>query len=248
MVRASPYRAVAPTAFGFEPDARRRIPLSIDDHIVVTREFLRDAVQRLAPSTVVMVGFSSGADFALRLLAADPPLAGVDGCVSLGGNISLESCFVTRPLAHMVGADERDVLAYVRSIGAAADTLESWLTLQEYFVTVFRKLYHDIDLLQRYAADIVGPFETGGESPFLEWYRNASARVGCLRCVFEDAEPYTSAIAALRLRHLDDGVLGPHHRRGSIVTEPGTNHFDLAQPDRVAGYVEGVLAELRDRG
>jgi hypothetical protein len=37
-----------------------------------------------------------------------------------------------------------------------------------------------------------------------------------------------------------------HHRYFSIVTDPDTTHFDLIQPFRVAGHIEGALAGLRD--
>jgi serine/threonine protein kinase len=91
-----PHRAVAPTLFGFEPDAggpdggpapvHPRVPLAVEAHLGLLRALLDACVARLAPERVVLVGFSSGADLVLRLLAeasaADAPR--VDGCLALG--------------------------------------------------------------------------------------------------------------------------------------------------------------------
>jgi hypothetical protein len=137
VVQRAPYRALAPTFYGFEPGAARRSALPLDDHLVILREFARDAVERLRPHVVLLVGFSSGADVGLRLAGDERgdarearPLA--DGVLALGANVSLETCFVTRLLRRMDVDDPRAMVEVLRSFGAGADTLNDWLNIHEY--------------------------------------------------------------------------------------------------------------------
>ncbi len=244
-LRTSPYRAVAPTAFGFENVSRLRIPLSLEDHAVITREFLTDLVERVRPETVLLVGASSGADFGFRLLASNPDLGFVDGFLALGCNVGLDTCFASRAFADIPSSDEQAILRHLNAIGAEAGTLEAWVTAQEYLVMFVRKFYRDLSVLQRYAADVVQPFKAAGEHVFVDWYRTVSARVRRLRVVFEDAEPYRATVSSLRLRQLDEAVLGSSYRHDSLVVDPDTNHFDLMQSDRIARHVEALLSALR---
>jgi hypothetical protein len=80
ILETSPYRGLAPTLYGFEPTSRRGIRLSLDDQIVLLREFVRDATNRLRPSVALLVGFSSGGDIAFRLVdtPATEPFLPVD--------------------------------------------------------------------------------------------------------------------------------------------------------------------------
>ena len=263
MLTLAPYRALAPTLYGFEPVSARRSVLSIDDHMVIVREFVRDAVARLRPEIVLLVGFSSGADFVLRLLAAEDVADGltdedatargsrplVDGALALGANVSLDTCFVTRLLAGMDAGDPPRMLAELRSLSAGADTLHDWLNIHEYLVSTLRKFGGDIAPLRRYAADIVEPFAavTGGASPFPMWFRAASTRVRRLRCVFEDTAMIEPPLRALRLQNLDERIFGPRYREDSVVTESGTDHFDLNRPELVLRHVDEMVRMLRER-
>jgi len=56
IVKRLPYRGLSPTLYGCEPDRRERVSLSLADHVVILREWLRDVNQRFPASTVVMVG------------------------------------------------------------------------------------------------------------------------------------------------------------------------------------------------
>ena len=251
MLERTPHRALAPTLYGFEPQARRRPALSLDNHMLVLGAFVRDAVARLRPTTTVLVGFSSAGDLALRLLGAEedatPPR--VDALLALGANLSLETCFVTRLFARMTGGDPARVLADLRAFGDGAATLDEWLDVHEYLVTTLRKFHGDIAPLRRFSTDVVQPFAEaaagGGDTPFGAWYRRASARVRRLRCVFEDTDEVWGPLRALRLRNLDAGVLGPHHRDDAIVVEPGTNHFDLVEPARMLRHVDEMVVAVR---
>ncbi|MEO7858345.1 MAG: serine/threonine-protein kinase, partial [Gemmatimonadaceae bacterium] len=258
-LKLAPYRALAPTLYGFEPVAARRHVLSLDDHLVILRAFVRDAVARLRPEITLLVGFSSGADAVLRLLAADVadetaddtadarvPRPLVDGALALGANVSLGTCFVTRLLGRMDAENPRLLLDGLRSLSTGADTLHEWLNIHEYLVATLRKFGGDIAPLRRYSADIVEPFEAEGASPFPTWYRSASARVRRLRCVFEDTAMIEGPLRALRIQNMDERIFGPWYREDSIVIEPGTDHFDLNRPELVLRHVEEMVRMLRE--
>lgn len=243
VARALPYRVLVPTAFGFEPDARQHVALSLDDHLVLLRGFLADAIERLAPRVVIVCGFSAGADVGFRLLTSDPPLPGIDGYLSLSCNLNLDTCFATRRLAKLSG-DDAALLTDLQALSATTASLELWLLVHEYFVGTIRKFTGNTEVLRRMAADIVRPFQAEGESPFIAWYRTATKRVPMVRCLFEDGEPYVGILAQLRLRHLDEGILGPHHRHDALATIPGTNHFDLLSPQLIGSELDRMLASL----
>ncbi len=246
-LRQTGYRAIAPTLYGFEPAPPRRIALSLEDHLVILREFLRDAVARLRPETVVLVGFSSGGDLALRLVAEEPgdPPRRADGIVALGVNLSLETCFGTRLLDQVTGDDPERVLSALRTLVPNAETLAEWLNIHEYLVTTLRKFQGTVAPLHRFSADIVRPFESAGASPFVTWLRVAGERGPRVRCVLEDTDMVNRPLRELRLRNLDEGIFGPHYREDSIVTEIGTDHFDLVGTALVLRHVEEVVADLR---
>jgi hypothetical protein len=50
----------------------------------------------------------------------------------------------------------------------------------------------------------------------------------------------------LRLRNLDERIFGPRYREDSIVTEPGTDHFDLVRPELVLRRVDAMVRALRE--
>ncbi len=247
ILQASPYRGIAPTLYGFEPTARRHLRMSLDDHIVLLREFLRDAVNRLRPSITLLVGFSSGSDVAFRLVGRDDtePSLQVDGLLSLSCNLSLETCFVTSILARMSPDNPDQLLGDLRTLGNNAPTLDDWVDVHEYLVRIFRKFHGDIGVLQAFASDLVRPFTEPGEATFVEWFRTASARVRQVRCVFDSTSVTSRVAQALRLRNLDTAILGEHYREDSIVIEPNTRHFDLMQPERLSRHISEMVATLR---
>lgn len=250
VLRRTRHRALAPTLYGFEPAPARRIALSLDDHLVILREFLRDAVARLRPSLVVLCGFSSGGDVVLRMVADEPgdppPLA--DGIVALGVNLSLETCFVTRLLSRVTGDEPDGVLRELRALSAGAETLEDWLNIHEYLVTTLRKFQGDVGALRRFSTGIVSPFESDGETPFVAWHRGAGERVERLRCVLEDTMMVDAPLRQLRLRNLDERIFGAGYREDSIIIEPGTDHFDLIGADLVVRHIDEVVEALGHPG
>jgi hypothetical protein len=247
LLRITRYRAMASTMMGFEPNRRRRPRLTLQDHVALTREWLRAIVAQTRPRLVVLVGFSSGADFALRLAAASdaaPPIQ-LDGCVSLGCNLTLETCFVTHILATLATSSDPDTLAALRGIGQSAQSLDEWTNVHDYLIQIVRKFRGNFDSLQAFARDIVRPFEAGPLIPFVQWYRDATRQGRRLRCVFEDTPLYHGPVRELQLRNLDEKLLGEHYDKDSIVLDPDTTHFDLLEPTRVEHHIDALVERLR---
>ncbi len=60
-----------------------------------------------------------------------------------------------------------------------------------------------------------------------------------------DTDLDNRAVERIRLENLDSGVLGEYYREGSIVTEMGTDHFELIESDRIGAHVEEMVTAVR---
>jgi serine/threonine protein kinase len=244
-LRLLPWRCVAVTPFSHEPGRHRRYTLSLADHFTLLRHFLRHVTQRTGPRRVVLAGFSSGADAVMRFTGGRPGGgARVSGVLSLGCNVSLETCFVTRMLARMSSHHPERMLTDLRAVGDAMAGLDSWLTVHTYLVAMLGKFRTAVDPLRQLAREIVAPFENGG-FPFPEWYRSTAAGAAAVRCVFEDDELHRGFVRDLILRHADEAILGERYREGSVLIEPDTTHFDLERPELVQRHLEVLIADLQ---
>jgi hypothetical protein len=247
-LRTTRHRAIAPTMVGFEPSRGRRPRLTVQDHLVLTRDWLHAMVIQARPRLVVLVGFSSGGDVALRLAAApagDRPVQ-LEGCVSLGCNLAVETCFVTRVVSHIGAGSEAETLDALRGIGQAAKSMDDWINVHDYLVRITRKFRDTFEPLQVFAKGIIGPFEAGPLIAFVQWYRDATRQGRRLRCVFEDSGPYHGLVRELQLRNLDEGLLGERYEEESIVVDPDTSHFSLLESDRIERHVDALLQRLRE--
>ncbi len=240
-VRALPYRAIAITLAGFAPSDSYRPVLAFDDHSRLIRLLLAELVREWAPIRTILVGFSAGADHFLRMIDSDEGV-GIDvaGLVALGPNVNLETCFVSRLYAKMDTGNPDGILETLKSLGAGVRPLTSWLVLQTYMSQMFLKFSSDLEPLHRYSAELIAPFEAGGD-PLPGWYRAVMRKIPSVRFVFSDAEagPAEEVLA----RHLEHNVLGDRFSERSYVTEP-IAHVLLPEPALVNRYVESVADEL----
>jgi pimeloyl-ACP methyl ester carboxylesterase len=244
-LRVLPWRCVAVTPFSHEPVRHRRYTLSLTDHFTLLRHFLRHTADRTGAKRVIFVGFSSGADAVMRFAAARPGGgARLDGILSLGCNISLDTCFVSGMLARMSSRHPERLLADLRAVGESMSELDSWLTVHTYLVAMLRKFRSSVDPLRSLAREIIRPFEEGGDSPFLSWYREASANVRGVRCVFEDNERHRTFVSDLLLSQGTTKRLGDRYREDSIVIEPDAAHFDLERPEIVQKHLDALVTIL----
>ena len=242
------HRGVSPTLYGCESERRGRISLSLADHVVILREWLREVTERFEPATVVMVGFSLGADMGFELLLgpADEPIPRIDAFLSLGCNLNFDTCFVSRVLATIAPDHPEMSLADLRRLGDSASSLDEWLNIHEYLAKVLRKSQGDIGVLQRSAADIVRPLkETPGFEVFARWFRGARKCVPALRLVFSNDSASMAALARLKLVNLDSGSLGVEFPEGTITVSASGHHFELMTAEHVLRQVDELVAEAR---
>jgi serine/threonine protein kinase len=246
VIEHATYRELAVTFRGFEPVTAWRPCLTLDDHMVIVREFLREAVARLRPRLTIIAGFSSGADFAMRLAAAPDPESRLrlDGCLALGPNLSIETCFLTSALATLKDRDDEALLSLLRRVSSSASSLDEFVNICDYIASVVPSFRHDVAALRTFGAAISSPFATAKLTPFAEWYRATAAKGSRLRCVFEDTPMFRDLVRELQLRNLDEGLLGPHYEEGSVVAEPGSSHFDLIDPARVEQHAQALVDRL----
>jgi serine/threonine protein kinase len=244
------YRGLSPTLYGCEPDRRRRISLSLADHVVILREWLWEISEQFQPEIIVMVGFSLGADMGFELLLgpADEPAPRIDAFLSLECNLSLDTCFASRVLAG-ISPDRPEVsIADLKRLGDSAASLEDWLNMQDYLVKVLRKFQGDIGVLQRAATDIVRPFsENPGFEVFARWFKGARERVPTLRLVISNDSSYQAALAHLKLQNLDNGILGEEFPEDIITVSGSPDHFGLMAAQHVLRQVDELVAETRKR-
>lgn len=241
ILREHPHRAVAPTMYGFEPDRSTRIPLDYEDHVALVRAFLAHVIRRVSPSAVVVVGFSAGADLALRVVGErgteDLP---VDGLLALGPNLGPDTLFVSRAFARIADDDPPSLPRALSSAGARSANLQEWLNTHEYLVRVVRKFQGDIEPLRRFAQGLVADFE-GGHDGFIERYRAAAEHVGSLLVVIADSEGERAPLERIKVLNLDRGVLGERYRPGSLRVETGADHFELIDPARHRAQIEALF-------
>ena len=242
------YRGVSPTLYGCEPERRGRISLSLADHVVILRELLKDVRERFHAETVVMVGYSMGADMGFELLLgpADEPTPRIDAFLSLECNLGLDTCFVSRLLADIDPAHPELSIAKLRGLGDSAASLDEWLNVEEYLVKVLRKFQGDIGVLQRTASDIVHLFsETPGFEVFARWFSGARERVRALHVVFSSDPRTRAALARLKLDNLDKGILGGEFPEDIITVSKNVDHFKLMATEHVVRQVDELVAEAR---
>jgi serine/threonine protein kinase len=248
ILKRLPYRGLSPTLYGCEPDRRGRVSLSLADHVVILREWLREITDRFEYETIVMVGFSLGADMGFELLLgpADEPTPRIDAFLSLECNLSLDTCLFSRVLAGLATDRPEVPIAELKRLGDSASSLDDWLNMHDYLVKVLRKFEGDIGVLQRAAADIVRPFsERPGFEVFARWFKGARERVPALRLVISNDSGYQAALARLKLENLDNGILGEEFPEGMITVSGSRDHFGLMAAERVLRQVDELVADTR---
>jgi serine/threonine protein kinase len=248
ILKRLPYRGLSPTLYGCEPDRRGRVSLSLADHVVILREWLREIADRIEHETIVMVGFSLGADMGFELLLgpADEPTPRIDAFLSLECNLSLDTCMFSRVLAGLATDRPEVPIAELKRLGDSASSLDDWLNMHDYLLKVLRKFQGDIGVLQRAAADIVRPFsERPGFEVFARWFKGARERVSALRLVISNDSGYQAALARLKLENLDNNILGEEFPESMITVSGSRDHFGLMAAERVLRQVDELVSDTR---
>jgi len=248
-VLRSPYRGIAVTPYGFEEAPRRRIPLPVSDHLTLLRLFLEDLSDRLQPRTTIVVGFSSGADLAMRLVAeGGVDRRHADGILALGPNLSLATCFFSRRVAEMPDGSDSQILDLVHEITGEIASVQEWLQMNPYLTDFARKYRSDIEALRAHGRDIVAPFRAEAENSFAGWYRAARDAGVAVRAVFSGSPVEQDGVRRLMMEHLDHGVLGPAFVDTDIANEGDLTHIRLLAPPVIEHHLAELLETLRAGG
>jgi len=248
ILKRLPYRGVSPTLYGCEPERRGRISLSLADHVILLREWLREFTARCQPATTVMVGFTHGADMGFDLLLGvpDDPGPQIDAFLSFECNLSLDTCFASQVLANLSTEHPTMSVSALQRLGDSARSLDEWLNFHQYLVKILQKFRGDISVLQRAGADIVRPFrDEAGFQVFARRFRGARERVRELRLVFLNDSTSIQALARLKLENLDSGILGGEFPESLIRASASADHFGLMSTDRVLQQVDELVADVR---
>ncbi|MGH7742107.1 MAG: serine/threonine-protein kinase [Candidatus Eiseniibacteriota bacterium] len=247
-LRTLPYRVIAPTLYGFAPRDRHRFALSLSDHIMLLRELVRVTAEECKPALVIVAGFSASGDLVMKLASTTPEGARVpDGVLALGPNQGIDTAFFSRVLANLESNESAKLLEALRTIVASAGNLDDWMLISGYLGRIITRFRADVSPLRVLGRDIIEPFELDEAGAFAAMYREVTARVRNVRCVFEDTEVCNRLLRQVLMDHMDRGVLGEHHRDGALLIEPTPGHFDIVQPDRIAAHLAAMVGELRGR-
>jgi len=235
VLRETPWRAVAPSLYGFGQSARSRPPLPLIDHNRLVTFLLEEVIRRVRPRIVVLVGFSSGSDQALQIVGS---VEGVrihfDGLIVLGPGVMPGPGFVSGPYSKLTD-DPSDILATIQAVSAAAEDLDTWLRLHDYLVHAFGKFGTDIVALREFAQTLITAYD---DDQFFELFRTATERVPHIRCVFSSDE-HDDADHVLE-RHIADNALGDRFSEDMIVTET-VGHVRLIDAKVLLPYVEEIV-------
>src|SRR5260221_531268 len=137
----------------------------------------------------------------------------------------------SRPCSNLQREGAAALLSDLQRFGAGATSLDEWLNVMAYVLDALRKFRDDVGPLTRLASDILSPFQSS-DDVFAEWFRKANGRVALLRCVFEESDTCAALVQSLRLRNLDDGVLGSRYRPEALALQAPADHFALIDPAR----------------
>jgi len=235
VLQKTPWRAIAPTLFGFGQTARTRAPLSFADHNLLLEFLMKKVLRQVQPRIVVLVGHSSGSDQAIRIGASEEgDRIGFDGLILLGLEVTPGPGFFSGACSRLTD-DPADILKTIKAVGEAAEDLGNWLKLHSYLVRTFGKLGTDVGSLRKFARDLIAAYD---EDRFFEIFRAATEHVPHIRCVFGSDE--LDVADHILARHIDDNSLGSRFSEEMIVTVD-VGHIQLNNAEVVIPYVEEIV-------
>jgi serine/threonine protein kinase len=239
ILRQTPFRAVAPSLYGFGQEARVRPPLHFTDHNLLVAILLKEVGRRVRPRIQVLVGHSSGADQMLRIVASEEgERVRPDGLILGGLQVRPGAGFVSGPLSRLTD-DPTDILNVARAVAAAAEDLDTWLHLHDYLVRALGKFGKDTDALRTFAQELIAVY---GDDEFFELFRTVTERVQHVRCVFSSDE--REDVDYVLERHIGDNVLGDRYSEEMIVME-SVGHVQLRSASILLPYVEEIVQSTR---
>ena len=212
-----------------------RPTLSYADHNLLVTFLMQDLVKRIAPRTVILVGYSSGADQALNIAGlAEGDHIRMDGLILLGPSALPDEGLVSGPYSRLT-TNPTEILETVRQLAGHTEDIGQWLIMHEYLVGAFNKFATNPEPLQHFAQTYI---EDLNGDMFFELFRQATTRIKHVRCVYgkDEAAELNHALE----KHLTENALGDNYSEEMFVTV-SAGHNDLNSPEIILPCLEEIL-------
>ena len=140
-----------------------------------------------------------------------------------------------------------NVLEVLKEVGVMYTSLDDWVMIHDHLVSMIDKFESDIAPIVAQGKDISDPFMPGtqdDQSPFIDWYRQASDRVSAVRVLFAANEKNRRVWGAIRMRHLEDGCLGTAFNEDSIRFVRVSGHLEMGKVDQMLEAIDDAVGAL----
>ncbi|MCH7632967.1 MAG: hypothetical protein IIB59_07120 [Planctomycetes bacterium] len=155
---------------------------------------------------------------------------------------------LTSRFAKIDPTNTNNVLEVLSEVGVMYTSLDDWVMIYDHLVSMIDKFESDIAPIVAQGKDISGPFVPGekdDQSPFIDWYRQASERVSAVRVLFASNEKNRRVWGAIRMRHLEDGCLGTAFNEDSIRFVRASGHLEMGKVDQMLEAIDDAVGALR---
>jgi serine/threonine protein kinase len=245
LIRLSPYRMVVVCPVGMEPDVTNRPVVSMENQFTLIRALTTFLRESLRPTKTVLSGFSCGSVMALRCAAGDETGELIDGVLAIDPDMQESDCFITRLFAELDSSSSADVMKGLLSISSSCTTMHEWLVLHQHMIECVDKFKDDLSLLVCQGRDLSAPFNgvnTGQDSPFVGFVRDAVEHVRTVRCLFHDSAKNRRMIGEIRMMHFDTQCLGSKFTDDVLNFIPVSDHIGMMSTERLLDYLD-LIAE-----
>ncbi len=181
---------------------------------------------------------------ALRCAAGDETGEVFDGVLAMDPNLETSTCYLTGMFSRLDPDDSGELVDILRQVGEECETVDEWILVHDHVVNCVDKLSSDLSALVQQCQDIAGPFATVQPdelSPFIQWFRQASANTSMVRCIFADDPQKRAIIANVRLQHMENECLGQGFADEAFSFVPESRHLDLMKTDVFFQHVENMV-------
>jgi predicted alpha/beta-fold hydrolase len=246
-MEVSKYRCLAPTLYGFNRNENILISLSIDAHTAILTSFINSNIEKITPKTVILVGFSIGADMVQYIVKANQKLAKkIDGMLLLDGNINHSTCTISNRFALINPKNHNNVVEIVRSISEGTENLSEWLQVHQYLVKVFSKFKNRTPILARFAKETSERFDsnaTNGLDYFISNFQATTDKVRNVQYIFSGESNNKKALNDFKALILSDINIASAYSDDSIKIENNMKHFDLIEYVNLNSFIDQTISK-----
>ena len=135
----------------------------------------------------------------------------------------------------------------IREVSASCRTIGEWVQTHEHMIQCVEKMQEDVRPLIKQGRDFSAPYagvNSGCDSPFVGWLRDACDRVGAVRCVLPNTSEKHRLVGEIRMMHLDNQCLGPRFRDDTIVFGRDRTHYEALRIESLVKQIEEFVETL----